>query len=164
MKTLLLKLFCVAVFNLLVVSTSVNANDDFALGVISEAKLLSDFSGFNDNFQKLSPSKQQQKVIAQWPETLHIEIYFGTWCPDSEREVPKLLKLLKENSNISVTLIALDYQKHDPQQLATTHNVKYTPTMIIYRDKSKKEELGRIIERPKQSLVDDIQQFLSQKI
>jgi len=69
------------------------------------------------------------------------------------------LKLLKVNSRISTMLIALDYQKQEPQQLALSHNIKYTPTIIIYRDTSKTEELGRIIERPKKSLVADINEL-----
>ncbi len=134
--------------------------DDFALGVVSEAKLLNDFSVFETNFEAFSVSEQEQELIAQWPKTLKIDIYFATWCHDSEREVPKLLKLLKANKHINVTLIALDYQKTDPQDLAINNNIKYTPTIIIYRDEIKKEELGRIIERPNKSLVQDIAQLL----
>lgn len=163
MKKLLFTLFTLVFFSTL--SESVNANDNnsndnFALGVISEDKLLNDFSDFNQNFQAFSISEQEQNVIAHWPETLKIDIYFGTWCHDSEREVPKLLKLLKANKHITPTLIALDYQKQDPQQLAKENHIKYTPTIIIYRDDSKQEELGRIIERPSKNLVEDINQLL----
>jgi thiol-disulfide isomerase/thioredoxin len=142
-------------------SVSISADDnDFALGVISESQLLSDFSGFDEKFEAFSISEQEQEVIAHWPKLLQIDVYFGTWCHDSEREVPKLLKLLKANKHITTTLIALDYQKEDPHSLAKESQIKYTPTIIIYRDNSKKEELGRIIERPNKSLVEDINQML----
>ncbi len=163
MKTLLLHVFTLTFFYLLSVSVYANNNnndDDFALGVISESQLLSDFSGFNEKFQAFSISEQEQEIIAQWPETLQIDVYFGTWCHDSEREIPKLLKLLKANKHITSTLIALDYQKEDPQALAKRSKVKYTPTIIVYRDKNKRDELGRIIERPNNSLIEDINQLL----
>ena len=161
MKTLLLHVFTLTFFYLLSVSVYANNNDDdFALGVISESQLLSDFSGFNEKFQAFSISEQEQEIIAQWPETLQIDVYFGTWCHDSEREIPKLLKLLKANKHITPTLIALDYQKEDPQALAKRSKVKYTPTIIVYRDKNKRDELGRIIERPNNSLIEDINQLL----
>ncbi len=162
MKTLLLHVFTLTFFYLLSVSVYANNNndDDFALGVISESQLLSDFSGFNEKFQAFSISEQEQEIIAQWPETLQIDVYFGTWCHDSEREIPKLLKLLKANKHITPTLIALDYQKEDPQALAKGNKVKYTPTIIVYRDKNKRDELGRIIERPNNSLIEDINQLL----
>ncbi|MFQ3193899.1 MAG: thioredoxin 1 [Colwellia sp.] len=157
MKKLLLTMLSTAFISLLSLSAQA---DDFALGVVSEAKLLDDFSVFETNFEAFSVSEQEQELIAQWPKTLKIDIYFATWCHDSEREVPKLLKLLKANKHINATLIALDYQKADPQHLAINNNIEYTPTIIIYRDETKKEELGRIIERPNKSLVQDITQLL----
>jgi thiol-disulfide isomerase/thioredoxin len=159
MKKLLFTILVFTCFNLL--SSTVNAsNDNYALGVISEDKLLSDYSEFNKNYQAFSVSAQDVEIIAQWPENLKVEVFFGTWCHDSEREVPKLLKLFKANKHITPKLVALDYQKQDPEQSAEKHRVKYTPTIIIYKDASKKEELGRIIERPKTSLVEDINQLL----
>jgi thioredoxin 1 len=156
----LLTVFAITFFSLLSTSIHADTDDDFALGVISEAKLLNDFSHFSENFEAFTITDQEQEIIAQWPETLNVEIYFGTWCHDSEREVPKILKLLKVNEQITSTLIALDFKKEDPQGLAKTNKIKYTPTIIIYRDSSKKEELGRIIERPSKSLVEDINQLL----
>jgi len=160
MKSSLLTLFTLTFFCFISVSVPAENENDFALGVISESQLLSGFTGFNEKFQAFSISDQEQEIIAQWPKTLQIDVYFGTWCHDSEREVPQLLKLLKANKNITLNLIALDYQKEDPQQLAQKNQIKYTPTFIIYRDKSKKEELGRIIERPNKSLVEDINQLI----
>ncbi|TWX56893.1 thioredoxin family protein [Colwellia hornerae] len=160
MKKLLLTVFTIVFCNLLSLSVHAENTDGFALGVISEAELLSDFSAFNKNFNEFLLSEQEKEIIAQWPESLKIDIYFATWCHDSEREVPKLLKLLQGNKQISATLIALDYQKEDPQQLAKANNVKYTPTIIIYQDESKTVELGRVIERPNTSLVADINQLL----
>ena len=160
MKKSLLTVFTLTFFCLMSVFSSADNGDDFALGVISESQLLSGFNLFNEKFQTFSISEEDKDIIAQWPETLQIDVYFGTWCHDSEREVPKLLKLLKANNHITSTLIALDYQKGDPQALAKENKIKYTPTIIIYRDNSRKEELGRIIERPNESLVEDINQLL----
>jgi len=160
MKKLLLSLLTLAFFSLLSTSVIADSNKNIAVGVISEEALLSDFSDFSQNFQEFSISEQEREIIAQWPETLKIDVYFGTWCHDSEREVPKLLKLLKANKHVTTTLIALDYQKQDPQHLAKESHIKYTPTIIVYLDESKKEELGRIIERPNKSLVEDINQLL----
>jgi thioredoxin 1 len=160
MIKVLLTVFTIAFCHLLSLSVHAEDNNGFALGVISEARLLSDFSAFNKNFNESLITEQEKEIVAQWPESLKVDIYFATWCHDSEREVPKLLKLLQGNKQISATLIALDYQKEDPQQLAKDNDVKYTPTIIVYRDESKTEELGRIIERPNTSLVADINQLL----
>ena len=101
MKSSLLTLFTLTFFCFISVSVHAeNENEnDFALGVISESQLLSGFTGFNEKFQAFSISDQEQKIIAQWPKALQIDVYFGTWCHDSEREVPKLLKLLKKSES-----------------------------------------------------------------
>ena len=160
MKTYFLKLLSVATFSLLALLANASDSDDFAVGMISKESLFADYAGFSENFQQFTLSEAEQKVIADWPQDLTIDVYFGTWCHDSIREVPKLMKILSANKYIKLSLIALNYQKQDPQDLAVANQVKYTPTIIVYRDMERKQEVGRIIERPKQSLIIDIKQFL----
>ena len=94
-------------------------------------------------------------AVLEFPNGVSVLLFFGTWCHDSEREVPRLLKLL-ETAGLSedkLTLIALDYRKREPEGRATKFNVRYTPTAIFMRDG---EEVGRIVERPNTSLYEDI--------
>ncbi|PXF63818.1 thioredoxin family protein [Kangiella spongicola] len=74
-----------------------------------------------------------------------ITAYLGTWCHDSQREIPRLIQLKKalSNPNIQLQLITLDRQKSDSEGLAKKADVKYTPTIIVYQNQ---EELGRIVE------------------
>ena len=95
------------------------------------------------------------------PDEVSVLLFFGTWCHDSEREVPRLLKLLKTAglSEDKLTLIALDYRKREPEGRATEFNVRFTPTAIFMRDG---EEVGRIVERPKTSLYEDIKAMFAE--
>jgi thiol-disulfide isomerase/thioredoxin len=127
--------------------------EDYLVGPISQETLFEQEQRFKEHFSSSSVSQQDKALITSWPKDLHIDIYFGTWCHDSQREVPQILSILQHNSDISYKLIALDIEKSDPQQLATKHQVKYTPTFIIYKGK---KEVGRIVERPNKSLVKDI--------
>lgn len=89
------------------------------------------------------------------PDDVSVLLFFGTWCHDSEREVPRLLKLLETAglNEENLALIALDYRKRDPQGRAAEYGVRYTPTAIFMRDGV---EVGRIVERPSLSLREDI--------
>jgi thiol-disulfide isomerase/thioredoxin len=95
------------------------------------------------------------------PADLKVMILFGTWCHDSEREVPRMLKLLAksgvEEENIS--LISLDIRKEDPEYRAKALDVRLTPTFIFLTGGA---ELGRIVERPKVNLEHDIKTMLRQ--
>ena len=85
-------------------------------------------------------------------------VLFGTWCHDSQREVPRLLKLL-EQSKVelnSLTLVAVDYNKQDPQGLAEQFQLKYTPTFIVI-DQSKEQH--RVVEKPQGTLAEALVHF-----
>jgi thiol-disulfide isomerase/thioredoxin len=88
-------------------------------------------------------------------------LFFGTWCHDSEREVPRLLKLLETAglSDEKLTLVGLDYRKRDPEGRAVQFDIRYTPTAIIMREGI---EVGRIVERPKTSLREEIIDILDE--
>jgi thioredoxin 1 len=67
------------------------------------------------------------------PADLEVKILFGTWCHDSEREVPRLLKLLAASGvkEESISLIALDISKEEPEGRAKALDMRFTPTFIF---------------------------------
>ena len=87
-------------------------------------------------------------------------VLFGTWCHDSEREVPRLLKLLDQSEVDlqSLTLFAVDRNKTDPDGFAARLELQYTPTIIVSEDG---REIARIVERPIKGLATDFQGQLS---
>ena len=125
--------------------------DRYPLGDISQAELLERHEVFKRNYD----AYEVTVGIDGLPADLKVKILFGTWCHDSEREVPRMLKLLAasgvKESNIS--LISLDIRKEEPEGRAKALDVRFTPTFIFFSDDV---ELGRIIERPVESLQSDI--------
>ena len=82
---------------------------------------------------------------------ISVKILFGTWCHDSQREIPKFLRLL-EDINMKpemISLIGLDYNKNEPLNRGAILEVRRTPTFIIYKNGI---EIGRIEETPKLAL------------
>ncbi|WP_247741680.1 thioredoxin family protein [Endozoicomonas sp. G2_1] len=132
------------------------SGSQYPVGDIKAEQLLGQFDKFTlpSNY---SISEQEQALVKAWPTELQIDVYFGAWCHDSQREVPRLLKALNGNSNIAINLIALDIKKQEPQGRATQLGVKYTPTFVV---SLAGHEIGRIVERPNNSLVGDIDSFI----
>jgi tetratricopeptide (TPR) repeat protein len=91
------------------------------------------------------------------------EIFMGTWCGDSRREVPRMYKILEyagvRASNI--TLILVDNHdstyKQSPQHEEKDKQIFRVPDLIVYR---KGKELNRIIEFPVVSLEKDLLNIL----
>ena len=93
---------------------------------------------------------------------VHIKTFMGTWCSDSQKQVPHFYKILDELSFPieDSELIAMDLEKVTPDQLEDGLNIQRVPTFIIYRDK---KEIGRIVEYPIVSLEEDLLAILSGK-
>jgi thiol-disulfide isomerase/thioredoxin len=93
----------------------------------------------------------------------HIDIFMGTWCGDSKREVPAMLKILNEIGfdSVDISLITVgnnaELYKKSPQGEELGKNIVRVPTFIIY---DKKKEIGRIIEYPVESLERDLLKIL----
>lgn len=128
------------------------------VGEINGEALLTHYQSFQTPYEQSSFSAQEIAVIEQWPDNVHVDVFFGTWCHDSQREVPKLLKILSYNQKVAYKLIALDYQKTEPSGLAAQKAIEFTPTIILYKNN---KELGRIIERPRNSLITDMNALIT---
>ena len=128
------------------------------VGEVSAEQLLLTHPRFARVYEQFQPDASALRL----PEEVQVLVFFGTWCHDSEREVPRLLKLLEAEglSEEKLTLIALDYRKREPEGRAALFKVRYTPTAIFIRDDG---EVGRIIERPNVSLYEDIKAMFSER-
>ena len=74
-------------------------------------------------------------------------VVLGTWCGDSHREVPRLMKIL-ESLNYpeqKLTIIAVNRKKEAPGGEEGVYNIQRVPTIIVQKYG---KEIGRIIESP----------------
>lgn len=126
-------------------------------GAVSGEQLLSDYPAFQQHYQDYQPTEQDLQAMAKLAGK-ELVVLLGTWCHDSEREVPKLLKLLKhsEVELAQVSFVAVDYQKQDKAGVAQRFNLKYTPTFIVLDEG---QEIHRVVEKPKESLAADLTRF-----
>lgn len=143
---------------LLCISTLSWANDEKPFrGELSAESLIADYEKFTLQYQSFAPSTEDLSAMQKLAGK-ELLVLFGTWCHDSQREVPRFLKLLEQSQvNIkSVKLVAVGYDKRDPQGLAEQYKLKYTPTIIVL-DEGK--EIARMIEKPDKSIAHDLTQF-----
>jgi len=90
---------------------------------------------------------------------ISIKIVMGTWCSDSRREVPRLMRILDlwQFPLSGVTFIGVDDAKHSPVGDYDKLDIQRVPTIIIYKNNI---EAGRIIENPVTSLEQDMVKIL----
>ncbi len=85
---------------------------------------------------------------------INIKIVLGTWCHDSKIQVPVFIKILDQISfkDEKLELICVDRLKKTHDYSIKDMKIKRVPTFIFYKNG---EEIGRIIESPKETLEKD---------
>jgi hypothetical protein len=108
-------------------------------------------------------------LLRCYDEPVTVLIFFGNWCSDSKRELPRFFATLDlvHNNNFSARLFGLDRTKKDSAGFAEAFKIEKVPTFIFLRgardfsanapalNEQTKGELGRIIETPAISIEQD---------
>lgn len=81
------------------------------------------------------------------PNQYTYEIFLGTWCGDSRREVPRIEKIFNamgvDINNVNI--VAVDRDKISPNGEQEGKDIRYVPTLIVSKNA---QEIGRIVESP----------------
>ena len=98
---------------------------------------------------------------------IKIEAYFGSWCGDSKRELPRFIKVLDEIGfdKANLHIIALggsdSLYKQSPQGEEKGKGIYRVPVFIIYRNGV---EINRINEFPVQTIERDLMAILQNEV
>ena len=110
---------------------------------------------FDETYEEYNPNITTQETLESELEEIDIKVFLGTWCSDSQRDVPALYKVLDglDFDFNQMNLVAIDREKKMPDSLLEGYNIESVPTIILFKDQ---QELGRIIETPEKTLEDDM--------
>ncbi|WP_449398163.1 TlpA family protein disulfide reductase [Chryseobacterium wanjuense] len=92
-----------------------------------------------------------QKAISELRKdkinSYNIIVFMGTWCEDSHRDFPRLMRILDELKypENKLTIIALNRKKESPNGDEGLFNIQKVPTIIVQKYG---KEIGRIVEMP----------------
>jgi tetratricopeptide (TPR) repeat protein len=121
---------------------------------------------FEPNYSNYLPdSNLIERLQKALTSEISIEIYFGTWCGDSKRDVPRLFKILDAAhfSDRRVKLIGVDVGEDYKQSPGGETVGKGIYRVATFRVLKNGVELGRITEHPVYTLEDDLYQILTRR-
>jgi hypothetical protein len=116
-------------------------------------------SWFNKNYANYVIHKDTTRMIGPLLSGLSFEIFMGTWCPDSRREVPRMLKILDACHVPSdrIRIIMVDYRdsvyKQSPEHQEKGRDIQHVPDLLVL---DQGREMGRIVESPVVTLENDL--------
>lgn len=114
---------------------------------------------FQSNYMNYTVDTATCKFIEPLLKQKRIRIFMGTWCGDSRREVPRILKMLDccnfPADQLEIIMVSnLDGSyKQSPLHEEAGRNIVRVPTIIV--EESSREK-GRIVESPVISLEKDL--------
>lgn len=106
-------------------------------------------SWYTKNYDKYFPNEEIISELKKTIQAFDIEVYYGTWCGDSKRDIPKFYKILNDSGyNLNRLLIVAvgnegDLYKKSPDGETEGKNITNVPTFIFYKDGV---EVNRIVE------------------
>lgn len=118
---------------------------------------------FLPNYQAYEPDSLLIPKIKELLRGKTLQIFLGTWCGDSRREVPRMLKILAaagfDSSKLQLVFVnnTPEQYKKSPGHEEQGKNIVRVPTLIVYKGKT---EIGRFIEYPKESIEKDLFKIL----
>ncbi|HBI40521.1 MAG TPA: thiol reductase thioredoxin [Tenacibaculum sp.] len=101
---------------------------------------------YNDFYSYYEVDKSILNSLEDALKEINIIGFMGTWCSDSQREIPNFYKLL-DGANYDykkLKLIAVDKNKK-AKGLEKNYNIIRVPTFIFYKNG---KEIGRFVEHP----------------
>lgn len=126
-----------------------------ALGEVIPEQILDNFPEYNKNYLAYEVDTLALNNLNLPSGNIEIITILGTWCSDSQREIPRFFKVMEKinSKNIQVKYICVDRSKKDDTGFSKKYEVELIPTFII---KHNNQEIGRIIESPQISIEEDM--------
>jgi len=93
-------------------------------------------------------------------KNIKITIVFGSWCGDSQEQVPRFFKITDAIgfSDTNITIYGVDRSKKSDNGETDNFKITLVPTFILFKDGN---EIGRITETPKVTIEKDIFEIVS---
>ena len=131
----------------------------YVIGDMTVERLLSQYPSFQTEYDRYQVDDQ---LDLSGLLDMEVVILFGTWCHDSKREVPRILRILETVgvSTDQISLIGVDVKKREPNSRENTFHLTNPPTFIFFY---KGKEAGRIIESPLTSVEVDLRNIVVKK-
>jgi thiol-disulfide isomerase/thioredoxin len=121
---------------------------------------------FNPNYFDYTIDTAVTNEIKKHLDKKQFLIFMGTWCGDSKREVPRMLKVLDycgvKPEQVKLVMVSNhdSAYKQSPLHEEKGLNILRVPTLIVYENNS---EINRFVEYPVETVEKDLLRILAKQ-
>lgn len=173
MKSFILSIIAVITFNVTTAQEQLKEvvpekGNPFLLGniMIEDLKTGTYYTWYQKSYGSYNVDTSKLSMLKTALKGYKLKLFLGTWCGDSKREVPKIIKIL-ERADFAIAnleIIALDRRpgnyKKGPNGEEKGWNITRVPTLLFLNDG---KEVNRIVERPIESFEKDMLSILQNR-
>jgi hypothetical protein len=125
------------------------------LGPVAIEQLIDLPDWFGKDYLSYMPASIYTDEIPAAMRDVEIVCVLGTWCSDSRREVPRLIRVLqvKNIDPAKLKIFGADRNKMTPGGESAVYQVEKVPTFVFLRNGA---EIGRIVETTSHSMERDM--------
>ena len=125
------------------------------VGFLTREQVTTDtaFDWYQTNLKYFRLDSTTVQSIRAKKDKIHLVLFMGTWCHDSQQLVPKYFETLKAANfkDENLTIIGTDRNKKTIEGLHHLFNLQSVPTMIVLQNGI---EIGRVVEYGSTTFVD----------
>ncbi len=125
---------------------------------------------FVEEYESYTPKPESIAELKKLLKGIKINIFFGSWCSDSQTQLPRFLKILDEAglNKAYYNMYAVNRKKESFYGEEQGSHILYVPTFIFLNNKNvvgETTEINRIIETPvNDTLEEDMVQILKGEV
>ncbi len=126
------------------------------LGLLTRESIIKGVPDWEAVIAAYTPKAESLRQLMAIQLPIRIEIYLGTWCPDSKSHVSAYFKILDMADNPLIQSVYIGVPRERAARskyLPQAKNIEKLPTFLVIKDG---QELGRIIETPAKSVEEDL--------
>jgi len=103
------------------------------LGPLSKEEILENFPDWQVEVASYVPDQEVIEKLQSIPSEIKIEIFLGTWCPDTKRNVSAYFKIMDmvDNPFIMTSYIGIPRDNDSRKPFIEGKNIIKVPTFII---------------------------------
>ncbi|SDW37869.1 Thiol-disulfide isomerase or thioredoxin [Lutibacter oricola] len=139
-------------------------NDGDLIGIAIKSNFLVEphKDWFDFSYNDYTPNKEIIKQLKPLINSVKIKTFMGTWCGDSQEQIPVFYKVLEatEFNFNNLEMVTVNRKKKAPKSLQKGFNIIRVPTIIIFKNN---EEIGRLVEYPRETIEADLLKIISGK-
>lgn len=117
---------------------------------------------YQAEYPAYQPELETTEALRPLMKDKRVTIVLGTWCSDSQLQVPRFYKVLDEAGvdESAISLICVNENKEAENGLIDNLDIAHVPTFIFTANNI---EIGRITESPESTLENDMVIILANK-